>query len=110
MSKSVKRRIVVDGIQYYWVLNGNTIDRSNDTYIRVHKEGMTGNILYIDPYNWHFEIRPKFIDSAIKYALSAGWEKSDSGDGMYISYINEQYRVLPNGVKFGYQLENDASA
>ncbi|WP_444944361.1 hypothetical protein ACJJIQ_10090 [Microbulbifer sp. ANSA003] len=109
MSRSVKRGIVVDGTRYYWVLNANTIDSSSDTHIRVHKEGTTGNILYIDPYNWHFEIRPKFIASAIKFALDSGWEECSEGRVMYISYIDEQYQVLPNGTKFGYQLTKDTS-
>lgn len=102
MSKSIKRSIIVDGNQYFWVLNGNRID-SKETHIRVYKEGTTGNILYIDPYNWHFEIRPKFIADAIKYALSIGWTKPDSKAGIYICYDDHQYQVLPKGLKFGYE-------
>ena len=106
MSKSVKREIVVDGVQYYWVLDGNTINGFNETHIRIHKSGTTGGILYVDPYNWHFEVRPKFVTQAIKFALSSDWEPVSGKKGMYVSYLDEKYCVLPNGIKFGYQLKN----
>ena len=110
MSKTVKRRISVDGAQYVWVLDGNSINRPNDTHIRVHKEGTTGNILYIDPYNWHFEIRPKFIAEAIRFALNAGWEDRTKATGIYVAYFDDEFQVLPKGVKFRYQINKDADA
>lgn len=106
MSRSQKRKIVVNATEYYWVLDGNTIDGFNDTHIRVHKEGDTGKILYIDPYDWHFEIRPKFVALAIQFALTSGWLSNESTEPIYVGYIDGKYCVLPKGIKFGYQLMN----
>ncbi len=106
MSRSVKRKIVVNATQFNWVLDDNDIDGVKDTHIRVHKEGETSNILYIDPYDWHFEVRPKFVALAIQFALASGWFSNESTKSMYIGYIDEKYYVLPEGIKFGYELLN----
>ena len=106
MSRSIKRKIIVDGFEYCWVLNGNTINGFNETHIRVHRIGVSSGVLYIDPYNWHFEIRPKFVEQAILFALSSGWDPIADKQEMYVSYLDEKYIVLPNGIKFGYQLKN----
>lgn len=105
MSRSVKRKIVVNGVEYIWVLDGNTIDGFKDTHIRVHKVGETGRVLYIDPYNWRFEVRPKFVSQAIQFALSSGWGNEPCKKKLYVSYINEKYCVLPSDIEFGYQLK-----
>jgi len=106
MSKSVKRSIIVNGDQYFWVIDGNEI--YSVTHVRVHLEGSTGGILYIDPYNRDFEVRPKFIAQAIKYALGAGWDPVELKRKMYISYIDEKFCVLPTGIKYGYELNKGA--
>ncbi|MFM2478780.1 hypothetical protein [Celerinatantimonas sp. MCCC 1A17872] len=106
MSRAVKRKIVIDNIEYCWVLDANSIDGFHPTHIRVHRIGTTSGILYIDPYNWHFEVTPKFIAQAISFALDSGWDPVKEKKKMYVSYLDESYKVLPQGIKFGYQLNN----
>lgn len=104
MSRSIKRDIEVDSVKYVWVLDGNTTDGFNETHIRVHRVGTTAGILYIDPYSWEFEVRPKFVANGILFAIKSGWDPIGSKKEMYISYIGGEYSVLPKGVKSGYQL------
>jgi len=72
MGKPRKRKIIVDQKEYFWVLNSNSIDGLRDQHIRILRNRNTKSILYIDPYPWHMEIRPKVIESAIKFARSKG--------------------------------------
>lgn len=108
MSRSIKRKVVVLGNEYYWVLNSNSVDSYKEHHIRVHAERDTKSILYIDPYPWHLEIRPKTIERAIDFAILSGWNLSDTKKAMYISMNNDEFYVLPEGVEFGYQDENNA--
>lgn len=103
MSKSIKRKIDVQKKDYFWVLDGNTIDGGYDTHIRIHSSKSTKSILYLDPYNWHFEIRPKTIRTAILFALGIGWNPEEKGNIMYLSMTKEgEFYRLPEGIKFGY--------
>lgn len=108
MSQSIKRKIIVERKEYFWVLNSNSIDGIHDHHIRVHKERGTKSILYIDPYQWHMEIRPKAIEAAIKFACSKGWNPSKMTKPMYISMNDGEFYVLPDGVLFGYQDKNNS--
>lgn len=105
MSRSTRREITVAGVKYYWALEGNAITGHEGAahHIRVHSEGLTKCLLYIDPTPWHFEIRPKMIAQAIDFARSHGWEPRDAAEGMYISMRDGQFYVLPKGVKFAHQ-------
>ncbi len=108
MSRSIKRKIIVSGEKYYWVLNGNSTDSYKERHIRVHAERNTKSILYIDPYQWHMDVRPKTIESAIKFAISSGWNPSEVIKTMYVSMNNDEFYVLPEGIEVGYQDENNA--
>lgn len=107
MSRSISRRIVVAGKEYYWSLNGNSIDQAKEQHIRVHIKKETKSILYIDPYQWHFEVTPKTIEQGITFATLEGWNPNRAKKTMYISMNNGEFYVLPEGIKFGYQDENN---
>jgi len=103
MSRAFKRKIKVLNEDYLWVLNGNSIDSTRDHHIRIHKKKSTKSSLYLDPYNWHFEIRPKTIEQAILFALANGWHPEQTDKVMYLSMKNEgQLYQLPEGIKFSY--------
>tara|TARA_B100000674_G_scaffold6879_1_gene5382 strand:- start:2043 stop:2372 length:330 start_codon:yes stop_codon:yes gene_type:complete len=104
MAKPVKRRIIVKGQVFYWVLNGNSIDTSpnQERHIKVHLKDLTKSILYIDPYPWEFQIRPKNIELAIKFAQSQGWDPKKPNCSKYISQKENKFFVLPAGQKFGH--------
>ncbi len=89
MSRSIRRQITVLQKEYIWVLNGNTIDSDKECHIKIHCNQLTKSILYLDPYNWHFEIRPKTIEKAILFAIKNGWNPLQKGKEMYLSMKNE---------------------
>ncbi len=105
MSKVVKRQITVNGVNYFWTLKGNRIDEK-PIHIKVHIEGLTKSILYLDPYDWSFKIRPYTIRRAILFALEKGWMPEYVKTEMIISMKNNIFFILPKGKKFGYELDD----
>jgi hypothetical protein len=102
MSRAIKKKITVLKIDYFWVLDGNSIDGTKEHHIRIHSNGLTKCILYLDPYNWHFEIRPKTIETAIIFALDHGWIPEEKGNIMFLSMDDDgSFYELPDGLKFG---------
>ena len=104
MSRAVKRKIVVQGKCYLWTLNGNSIDEK-EKYIKIHTSKSTKSILYLAPYNWNFEIRPKTIREAILFAVKNNWKPDEKAEKMYISFNEKGFYILPKGTTFG--REND---
>lgn len=105
MSRAIKRKIVINGVNFYWVLNGNRIDSKELCHIKIHSDKATKSMLYVDAYDWSFEICPKTIREGILFALSQGWLPAKKETGMIISMRNENFYVLPEGKKFGYELD-----
>lgn len=66
------RKVHVDDVEYLWIIDGNTIDGSADTHIAIF-QGKNGQRLMLDPYSWHFEVRPSNVVAAIRFALRHGW-------------------------------------
>ncbi|MDP8175389.1 hypothetical protein [Phocoenobacter skyensis] len=87
MSRVIKRKIKVLDNVYIWTLKRHSIYIKN-VYIKVFKENYPNSILYIDPYSWHFEIRPKTIMNAIIYGLDNGWQPEINNCSLFIG-INE---------------------
>lgn len=99
MGRVSKRNIVVYDISYIWTLKGNKID-TKECHIKVHKEGKSKSILYIDPYDWNLEIRPENIRKAIIFALKNGWEPDMNKKDIYVSFDDSGFILLPEGIKF----------
>lgn len=99
MSKTTKRKITVDGIDYTWTLKGNRIDGKEQS-IKVHSGPDSKSILYIDPYDWSFEIRPKVIAEGIRFALQHGWNPQEAQSEIAISMHEGEFCVLPKGHRF----------
>lgn len=69
------RKLVIDGVPYLWHYSGRcplcseavfTVGQSQQAYV-----------LYIDPLPHDFEITPKSIAMAVKWAISQGWSSAD---------------------------------
>jgi hypothetical protein len=104
MSRRAKRKITVLNKEYLWVLDGNTIDSHPPQHIKVHAVGATKSILYLDPYNWHFEVRPQTVERAIKFAITKGWIPEENTTPISLSMNSEgEFYILPDGIQFGYQ-------
>ena len=99
MSRTIKRKITVDAKEYIWTLQGNRIDGAAQS-IKVHDGPHTKSLLYIDPYPWEFEVRPKVIAEAIRFALKHGWKPQETDGELAISMEAGTFLVLPEGVEF----------
>ena len=97
MGRVNKRSITVNGISYIWTLKGNRID-TEEHHIKVHKEGVNNFILFIDPYDWNFEIRPEYIRKAIIFALNNDW-------GQNLNKKDSTFILLPEGIKFKHEIK-----
>ena len=105
MSKSIKREIIVLGKKYYWTLKGNTVHGYKETHIKIHADALTKSILYLDPYKWHFQIRPKTIEQSILFAKNNGWIPEEKGTTTYLSMNDDGtliYATGASGTKYGY--------
>jgi len=94
-----KRRIVVDGREFFWVLPGNSLYTSPEKHITVFA-AKRGQVLLIDPYVWSFIPRPKLIADAIRFALSQGWTPEQPGRDIVLRFSEDSFYVLPEGVRF----------
>jgi hypothetical protein len=105
VKKSI-RKLHVDGEDYLWVLAGNTIDGVRESHIAVFLDTRRQRLL-LDPYSWHFEIRPRTIADAIRFALEEGWKPEESGPPLYLGYCEQGFFFLPEGIEFARQLPED---
>ena len=92
MSRVKKREIIVSGQRYIWTLKGNRID-VGESHIKVFKEGCLNSILYINPYDWTFEIRPSTIQKAIIFALNNGWNPNKNGSSIHIEIKESEFFI-----------------
>lgn len=60
--------------------------------------GTKGAPLYLDPYPWDLEIRPKVVAEAIRFAQAHGWVAGQKGPPIYIGYHDQQFIMLPDKV------------
>lgn len=90
-----KRTIEVDNHSYIWVLDGNEIYTA-DKWIIVTLKGTSYSRLYINPYAYEFEIKPSYIQKAIKYARSSGWRPEENNGEMRLSFNNEEFQIIEN--------------
>ncbi len=107
MSRAIKRKITVLNEDYFWILDGNSIYGHKEHHIRIYSKKLTKSILYLDPYNWYFEIKPKTIGKAIMFAIDNGWNPEEKGKEMYLWVKNEgELYQLPERIKFAYLDKN----
>jgi len=103
------RKIVVDGEEFLWHYDACCLLCSNDVFTA----GKAGKpfVLFIDPFPWSFEFRPKNIAAAIKWARTAGWS-AERGATRALSFHekNQRFEWLPEGQRHGDCLVEDNGA
>lgn len=65
------RRIVVDGEEFVWHYDACCPWCSDDVFT-AGKEGAP-HVLFVDPFPWGFEFRPRNVAAAIRWARASGW-------------------------------------
>ena len=101
------RAISVDDEKYSWCIRGNDVE-SKASHITIFHPGKRAKQLYVDPYPWELEIRPKTVELAIRYALENGWLTDKIAHPMYLGYLDDEFIVLPKGVRHTYELKSDS--
>jgi len=102
-----RRNIVVDGEPYEWVVRDNSLYAKGDRHIAVYSPSTRGQTLYLDPYAWEFEVRPKAVSDAIRFALSIGWTPKSVGPPIYLGFQGDQFFRLPEGTRFAHESRED---
>ena len=100
MSKKHNRVISVNDEVYIWYLKNNEIWTPNKYIIIRHSDYINGQRLYLSPYSWHFEIRPRTIREAIIFGVANGWNPKESGEPIYLGYNKNGFVILPPNVFF----------
>ena len=98
---------MVDDETYFWHLNHNSIDTAVPSHITIQKSTGKGQILFLDPYPWSFEIRPKTIENGILWSLKNGWNPESTGPPFYVGYRKDRFILLPPGAKFTWDVFDD---
>src|SRR3954464_9833130 len=102
--KKNTRKITVAGSVYLWHLNED-FDIHN-TWMVITRQGIQGQLLYVDPYHHDLLIGPGAVSRAIDFALSAGWEPAHKKQPMRLRYNGDDFNgspfmVLPDNAKIG---------
>jgi len=105
MTHTQKRKIYLDGIEYEWCIRGNDLWVTSAKHITIYKSGINGRPLYLDPYPWALEIRPKTIKRAIEFANRNGWIPENKGRPFLIGYLHEEFVVLPEGITSSHEYQ-----
>ncbi len=96
MTRKTQRKVHIDGEEYVWVANCDDLFLYpfKDMSIRVFRGKETKSILYIDANVWHYELTPRHIKDAIRYALLAGWQPSEADTSISLSKNENGYFVM----------------
>jgi len=95
------RKFTVDGCVYLWHTSREvpfpwlfTIGQAGQPYV-----------LYIDPIPHDFELKPKSVEVAIRWAVTQGWSPQ-AGPTRAVSFDGESqsFRWLPRGVRNAVEL------
>lgn len=87
------RSITVDGVPYFWHLNPDWERKTSWIVVaRVHDEHR--QLLFLSPY--HHDILPTrgTVTSAIRWALSSGWNPSSKGAPFRVAYNGQTFEKI----------------
>ncbi|MEM9215896.1 MAG: hypothetical protein AAGD25_16325 [Cyanobacteria bacterium P01_F01_bin.150] len=90
--RSSKRKIVVDGVHYEWLIRNNRLHYANSR-ITIYRADINGATLYFDPYPWLTKIRPQIIADAIRFAIANGWQPNAKGPVMSLRYCEDSFLI-----------------
>jgi hypothetical protein len=102
-----RRKIVVDEEAYEWVLRDNSLAANGERHVAVYSPSKKGQTLHLDPYAWEFEVRPRTISEAIRFALGIGWTPTSPAPPMYLGFRDDQFFRLPDGMRFAHQSRDE---
>jgi len=91
--------MTVNGEVYRWCLEGNEL-WSGWKHIAIQHSTMRGQLLLLDPFPWHVEIRPQTIRDVIFFALDHGWTPKSAGKPLYIGHNGEGFIMLPENQQY----------
>ena len=87
------RKIVVDDETFAWHYDACCVLCSKDV-MTAGKQG-SPHFLFIDPYPWSMEIRPRSVAAAIRWARTAGWTAEHGPTrAMALDDTTQQFRWL----------------
>lgn len=104
MTRTQKRKIIVDGIRYEWCIRGNDISVTS-RYITIYDPAVSGTAIHLDPFPHDLEIRPATIAEAIRFAIKNNWKPEDKGSPLKLGFINKAFVALPKGIETSYEYE-----
>ena len=104
MTQTQKRKIAVDGVEYEWCIRGGGIWTATD-HITIYKPKVGGTPIYLDPYPWALEIRPRTVAGVIRFARQGGWVPEDKGKPFRVGFVNNELVVLPEGIGSSHEYE-----
>ena len=90
-----KRDIRVGANSYIWALKGNEI-YSDNRWVIITLYGTSYSRLYVNPYDHDFEIKPSYIEKAIKYARDLGWEPESNSGEIRLTYSEGKFEQIKN--------------
>jgi len=90
------RKIVVDGEDFVWHYDAHCMACSDDVFT-AGKPGAP-YVLFLDPFPWGFEFRPRNVAEAIRWARAAGWsaEKGPTR-ALALNEATSSFEWLPDG-------------
>jgi hypothetical protein len=90
------RKIVIDAEDFLWHYDACCPWCSNDVFT-AGKAGVP-YVLFIDPFPWGAEFRPRFIAAAIRWARQGGWS-AESGPtrALALNDATQQFQWLEPG-------------
>ena len=94
MTRTHKRKIVVDDIEYEWSIRGMALYAE---HLAIYKPSINGTPIHLDIVPWGLEIRPQTVADIIRYCLDNGWHPERKGQPLQVGFAHEQFVLLPEG-------------
>ncbi len=90
------RKIVVDQEEFVWHYDAHCPYCSDDVFT-AGKEGAPF-VLFIDPLAWAFEIRPRSVAAAIRWARKGGWSAEEGPtQAIALNHKTDEFQWLAPG-------------
>ena len=88
-----KRDIKVGSHAYIWTLKRNEI-YSENRWVIITLQGTSHSRLYVNPYDHDSEIKPSYIEKAIKFARELDWEPENNSGEIRLEYSEGKFRQI----------------
>lgn len=92
MTRTQKRKIIVNDIEYEWCIRGHAIYAE---HMAIYKPNINGTSIQLDIIPWGIEIRPSTVADVILFSLKNGWVPTTKGQPLRIGFSNDKFIILP---------------